>query len=88
MGGAAGGIGCGPGGHIGGAGGGSYRSTWMADTKQTIEDELKSRGIEPQVPIGDDAMAVAQERKCNCVVHIAFTVLICTIIFMVVWELT
>ena len=32
-----------------------YRRTWMADTKLALEDELRSRGIEPQVPPSADA---------------------------------
>jgi hypothetical protein len=80
--------GFGGGGHIGGAGRAhGYSSTWMADTKKTLEDELRSRGIEPQTPL-EDGRIVVPEDKCYCVAHVAIALLIATILFAVFWELT
>lgn len=53
-----------------------YSDNWMAETKATLDAELKDRGIEPM------------PKKCNCIPHIIITALIVTVIAMVIWELT
>jgi hypothetical protein len=71
-----GGAGFGIHGHIIGAGiAHGYPSNWMNDTKQTLENELEDRGLK-------------MERKCDCLPHIIITILLCTIVFIIVWELT
>lgn len=42
-----------------------------------INAEVKERGIGPM-----------PEKPCNCITHIVITALVCTVIFMIVWELT
>jgi hypothetical protein len=89
-----GGVGGVGGGHSGGAAGRAdlaaggklrgYDDNWIERTKTTLEADLRARGIESQTALEDKAM----QKPCNCGVHIFITVLICTIIFGVIWELT
>jgi hypothetical protein len=74
------------GGHIGGMYG--YSEDWMARTKKTIEDELRCRGIEPEV-INEVVSKVEEPSHVMPVLlAIVTTAVICTLIFAVVWERT
>jgi hypothetical protein len=74
------------GGHIGRMYG--YSEDWMARTKKTIEDELRYRGIEPEV-INEVVSRVEEPSHVMPVLlAIVTTALICTLIFVVIWERT
>jgi len=74
------------GGHIGRIYG--YSEDWMARTKKTIEDELRYRGIAPEVI--DEVVSKVEEPSHVMPVLLAIvtTALICTLIFVVIWEST
>lgn len=91
-GGGAGGAGIG---HYGGAGighrqhsGPAYSEDWMATTKKTLEAELKFRGIDPAII--NEVVSKVEEPSVAGPVWIAIlaTALICTLIFVVIWEST
>jgi isopentenyl phosphate kinase len=65
-----------------------YSEDWMASTKKTIEDELKSRGIDPVV-ISPVVSKVHEPRPmvAPIIALIAITALVCTLIFVVIWEI-
>jgi hypothetical protein len=65
-----------------------YSEDWMARTKKTIEDELRYRGIEPEVI--DEVVSKVEEPSHVMPVLLAIvtTALICTLIFVVIWEST
>lgn len=72
----------GGGGHVTGAGArGFIRNNYPPGTlekmQQSLADDLEERGILPET-----------KKKCQCCIPVAFTILICAIIFMVIWELT
>lgn len=65
-----------------------YPEGWMATTKKTIEDELKFRGIEPAV-ISEVVSKIEEPSSVMPVLlAIAVTALLCTLIFVVIWENT
>jgi len=72
--------------HVGDLNG--YPENWMARTKKTIEDELKSRGVAPEII--DAVVDKIEENSCVMPVLLAIvtTALICTLIFIVIWEST
>jgi len=65
-----------------------YSEDWMTRTKKTIEDELKSRGIAPEII--NAVVDKIEEKSCVMPVLLAITTtaLICTLIFVAIWEST
>jgi hypothetical protein len=65
-----------------------YQEDWTARTKETIEKELKYRGIAPEVIA--EIKDKIEEPSCAaaCIISILATALICTLIFVAIWELT
>jgi hypothetical protein len=51
-----------------------YRKTWMADTRQTLESELRSRGIAPQDLPGPEMPAAAPHRASRSTVLIRWLI--------------
>jgi hypothetical protein len=78
------GIGGGVGRHVGNLNG--YPEDWMTKTKKTIEDELKSRGIAPEII--NAVVNKIEERSCVMPVLLAIvaTALICTSIFFAIGQ--
>jgi hypothetical protein len=66
-----------------------YPEDWMASTKKTIEDELRSRGIAPET-INEVTSKIKEPPSpvIPVLLAIAATALICTLIFIAVWERT
>lgn len=65
-----------------------YEEGWMASTKKTIEDELKFRGVDPAV-IAEISSKIEEPSSAPQVwIAILATALICTLIFVVIWEMT
>jgi hypothetical protein len=66
-----------------------YSGDWMANTKKTIEDELRSRGIAPET-ISEVTSKIQEPPSAFWPVLTAIlaTALVCTIIFAIVWENT
>jgi hypothetical protein len=66
-----------------------YSEDWMASTKKTIEDELRSRGIAPET-ISEVTSKIQEPPSVFWPVLTAIlaTALVCTIIFAIVWENT
>lgn len=60
----------------------------MASTKKTIEDELRYRGIEP--PVIEEICSKIEEPSyaAPVLIGVLATALICTLIFVMIWELT
>jgi hypothetical protein len=65
-----------------------YQEDWMAKTKETIERELKYRGIAPEVI--EEVVSKVEEPShlMPVVVAILATALVCTLIFVGIWENT
>lgn len=66
-----------------------YPEDWMATTKKTIEDEMKSRGIDAAVI--NDVVSKVQEPPSMVAPILAAvfgTALVCTLVFVVIWEST
>lgn len=74
------------GGHFGRMHG--YPEDWMARTKKTIEDELRHRGIQPQVINEVVSKLEEPSHVMPVLLAIVTTALICTLIFIVIWEST
>ena len=70
--------------HIGNLHG--YEEDWVAKTKKTIEDELRFRGIAPEV-IAEITHKI-EEPSCVPAIAIAvlLTALILTLVFVAIWE--
>jgi hypothetical protein len=68
--------------HVGDLNG--YPEDWMTRTKKTIEDELKSRGIAPEII--NAVVDKIEEKSCVRPVLLAITAtaLICTLIFFAI----
>jgi hypothetical protein len=93
-----GGAAFGGGGHTGGGGRvgrlrnigsiNGYEEDWMAKTKKTVEDELRFRGIAPEV-IAEISHKI-EEPSClpAIVISILVTALILTLVFVAIWEST
>jgi hypothetical protein len=73
-------------GHVFGVGHG-YPEDWMASTKKTIEDELRSRGISPET-INEVTNKIKEPPSIlvPVLLSIAVTAVICTLIFVVIWK--
>jgi hypothetical protein len=65
-----------------------YPEDWMSSTKKTIETELKSRGIEPSVIEAVVSKVEEQPMLAPILAAIFGTALVCTLIFVVIWEST
>ena len=65
-----------------------YEEDWMAKTKKTIEDELRFRGIAPEV-IAEISHKI-EEPSCAPAIAISIlaTALVLTLVFVVIWEST
>jgi hypothetical protein len=66
-----------------------YSEDWMASTKKTIEDELKSRNVDPLTISA--VVAKVQEPPsmvAPIIAAVAVTALVCTLIFVAIWEST
>jgi hypothetical protein len=57
-----------------------YPEDWMASTKKTLEDELRSRGIAPETM--NEATGKPPSRVMPVLLAIATIALICAIIFV------
>jgi hypothetical protein len=78
MSGGGGGVGGGHGGFVAAGRANGYPDNWMQETKATLEQELKERGLEP----------MPQPQKCNCIPHIMITLLVTSLAWLIFWELT
>ncbi len=93
-----GGTACGGGHFSGGAGRASrmsnigqlqgYEEGWMAKTKKTIEDELRYRGIAPDVIAEISNKIEEPSRAPAIIISILTTALVLTLVFIVIWENT
>lgn len=92
-----GGAACGSGGHFAGDRAGrmrqigqlnGYEEDWMAKTKKTIEDELRYRGIPPEVIT--EISGKIEEPSCApaIIISVLATALVLTLVFVVIWEST
>jgi len=65
-----------------------YEEEWMAKTKKTIEDELRFRGIAPEV-IAEISHKI-EEPSCApaIIISVLATALVLTLIFVGIWEST
>lgn len=65
-----------------------YEEDWMAKTKDTIEKELKYRGIDPAIIA--EVKDRIEEPSCASAVIIGMlaTAFVLTVIFWIVWEST
>jgi hypothetical protein len=65
-----------------------YEEDWMAKTKKTLETELAYRGIAPETI--KEVVAKVEEPSCASAVIIGIlaTALVCTLIFIAIWEST
>ena len=65
-----------------------YSEGWMASTKKTIEDELKFRGIAPEII--SEISSKIEEPSCAaaCWISVLATALVLTLIFVAIWEAT
>jgi hypothetical protein len=50
----------------------------------SIAAEMRERGLSPSSGEPD----MEEKKTCNCAWHVIFAVLVCTIIFGIIWELT
>jgi hypothetical protein len=64
-----------------------YRSTWAAETKQTIESELRSRGIAPPGPTDPEISAAASNRAGRPVASILVRLLLGLFVVAIAWLL-
>jgi hypothetical protein len=53
-----------------------YRPTWMADTKETLESELRSRGIAPQAPPDHETPAAGPNRTTRSITSVLMRLLL------------
>lgn len=92
------GAGAGGGGFQGGAAGrahldrygaaNGYEEDWMARTKETLEKELKYRGIDPAI-IAEVVDKIEEPSiVAPVIISILATALVLTVIFWIVWEST
>ena len=65
-----------------------YEEDWMAKTKKTIEDELRFRGIAPEII--NEIVSKIEEPSVVMPVLLAIvtTAFVCTLIFVAIWEST
>jgi hypothetical protein len=61
-----------------------YRSTWVDDTTQTLENELRSRGIEPQRP-PEDEMPVSKRMVRSTTSHLMLVAIGLVAVAIVAW---
>jgi hypothetical protein len=72
--------------HIGHLNG--YEEDWMAKTKETLRRELEFRGIAPEI-INEVVSKVEEpSHLMPVIVAILATALVCTLVFVVIWENT
>jgi hypothetical protein len=91
-----GGAACGGGNFAGGRSGrlraigeaNGYEENWMAKTKKTIEDELRFRGISPEVIAEISHKIEEPSHAPGIIIAILATALVCTLIFVAIWEAT
>jgi hypothetical protein len=65
-----------------------YSEDWMTSTKKAIEAELKSRGVEPTTIEAVVSKVQEQPMLAPILAAIFGTALICTLIFVAIWEST
>jgi len=65
-----------------------YEEDWMAKTKDTIEKELKYRGIDPAIIAEVKDKIEEPSFVAPVIISILATALILTVIFWIIWENT
>jgi hypothetical protein len=65
-----------------------YSEGWMASTKKTIEDELRFRGIAPEVISEISSKIEEPSYGPTIAISILATALVCTLLFLAIWEMT
>lgn len=65
-----------------------YEDNWMANTKKTIEDELRSRGVAPEL-IAEVSNKIEWPSVVGPVLASIFiTTLVCACIFAAIWDMS
>lgn len=65
-----------------------YEDNWMTSTKKTIEDELRSRGVAPEL-ISEVSSKIEWPSVVGPVLaSIVVTTLVCACIFAAIWDMS
>jgi hypothetical protein len=68
----------------------AYGPGWTEQIAKSSGEMLADKGIDPKIALGEIKMP--EEQKCRCCMAVtaavAITMLVCTLVFVVVWELT